>query len=124
VRDRVLTLEQMHFADEVAPPRGIVPSKLPSVSGRELELATGLIASLAGDWKPAKYKDTYTDALTAVIKRKQKGEDVHIVPAEEEEAPTDLMEALRASMDAVQKSRARRPATRPKARRRTTAKAR
>jgi non-homologous end joining protein Ku len=59
-----------------------------------------------------------------VIKRKQKGEDVHIVPAEEEEAPTDLMEALRASMDAVQKSRARRPATRPKARRRTTAKAR
>ena len=37
---------------------------------RELELATGLIESLAGDWKPSRYKDTYTDALLSVIKRK------------------------------------------------------
>jgi DNA end-binding protein Ku len=105
VRDGVLTLEQLHFADEVDPPKGIVPSRLPTVSGRELGLATGLIESLAGDWKPSKYKDTYTDALLAVIKRKQKGEDVHAAPeVEEEEAPPDLMEALRASMEAVKKS--------------------
>jgi DNA end-binding protein Ku len=105
VRDKVLTLEQLHFADEVDPPKGIVPSKLPTVSGRELELATGLIESLAGDWKPSKYKDTYTDALMAVIKRKQRGEEIHAAPEPAEEAPPDLMEALRASMEAVQKSR-------------------
>jgi DNA end-binding protein Ku len=104
VRNRVLTLEQMHFADEVDPPKGIVPAKLPTVSGRELELATGLIESLAGDWKPSKYKDTYTDALVAVIKRKQKGEDIHVAPeAGEEGEQPDLMEALRASMEAVKK---------------------
>jgi DNA end-binding protein Ku len=103
VRDRVLTLEQMHFADEVDPPKGIVPSKLPNVSGKELDLATSLIESLAGDWKPSKYKDTYTDALMAVIKRKQKGEDVHVAPEQDEEAPPDLMEALRLSMEAMQK---------------------
>jgi len=102
VRDKVLTLEQLHFADEVDPPKGIVPSKLPTVSGRELDLATGLIESLAGDWKPSKYKDTYTDALMAVIKRKQKGQDVHVAPeAEEDETPPDLMEALRASVEAM-----------------------
>ncbi len=122
VRDRVLTLEQMHFADEVDPPRGIVPAKLPTVSSRELELATGLIASLAGDWKPSKYKDTYTAALTAVIKRKQKGDRVHVAPAADEEAPADLMEALRASMDAVQESRRRKTASRAKRRRRKTTK--
>jgi DNA end-binding protein Ku len=106
VRDKVLTLEQMHFADEIDPPKGIVPSRLPTVSGRELELATGLIESLAGDWKPSKYKDTYTDALLSVIKRKQKGEDVHGAPeVEEEEQPADLMEALRASMEAMKKPR-------------------
>ena len=106
VRDKVLTLEQLHFADEVDPPKGIVPSKLPTVSGRELDLATGLIESLAGDWKPSKYKDTYTNALLSVIKRKQKGQDVHAAPeVEEEEAPPDLMEALRASMEAAKKSR-------------------
>jgi DNA end-binding protein Ku len=126
VRDKVLTLEQMHFADEVDPPKGIAPSKLPTVSGRELELATGLIESLAGDWKPSKYKDTYTDALMAVIKRKQKGQDVHAAPdAEEEEAPPDLMEALRASMEAVESSRRGRSssARRPQ-RRRSTSRAR
>jgi DNA end-binding protein Ku len=106
VRDGVLTLEQLYFADEVDPPKGIAPSKLPAVAGRELELATGLIESLAGDWKPSKYKDTYTDALMSVIKRKQKGQDVHVKPeAEDEEAPPDLMEALRASMEAVKTSR-------------------
>jgi DNA end-binding protein Ku len=106
VRDRVLTLEQMHFADEVDPPKGIVPSRLPDISAQELDLATGLIESLAADWKPSKYKDTYTDALMAVIKRKQKGEDVHVAPErDEEEAPPDLMEALRASVEAAQKSR-------------------
>jgi DNA end-binding protein Ku len=105
VRDKVLTLEQMHFADEVDPPKGIVPSRLPNVSSRELELATGLIESLSGDWKPSKYKDTYTDALTAVIKRKAKGEEIHVAPEQEEEAPPDLMEALRASVEAAQKSR-------------------
>ena len=32
VRDKALTLEQMHFADEVDPPAGVVPERLPSVS--------------------------------------------------------------------------------------------
>ena len=105
VRDRVLTLEQMHFADEIDPPKGIVPSRLPAVSRRELELATGLIENLAGDWKPSSYKDTYTDALLSVIKRKQKGEEVHAAPEPEQEEQPDLMEALRASMEATKKSR-------------------
>jgi DNA end-binding protein Ku len=111
VRDGVLLLEQMHFADEIDAPKGIVPTKLPKPSGRELELATGLIESLSGDWKPAKYRDTYTDALLAAIERKQKGEEVHAAPEPEEEAPTDLLEALRASVQAAQEER------RPRARR-------
>src|SRR6266550_7146994 len=70
VRDGTLTLEQMYFADEVDPPKGITPSRLPNVPARELELATSLIESISGEWKPSKYKDTYTDALLGVIKRK------------------------------------------------------
>ncbi len=116
VRDGVLMLEQMHFADEIDTPKGIVPAKLPRPSGRELELATSLIESLSGDWKPGKYKDTYTDALLAAIKRKQKGEDVHVAPEAEEEKPADLLEALRASVQEAQKRR------RPRAR--TTSKRR
>ena len=117
VRDKVLTLEQMYFADEVDPPEGIVPARLPNVPARELELATSLIESFASGWKPSKYKDTYTGALLAVIKRKQKGEEVHTAPEAEEESAPDLMEALRASMASVKQGQTRRtPARRTKRR--------
>ncbi len=129
VRDKVLTLEQMYFADEVDPPEGIVPARLPNVPARELELATSLIESFAGAWKPSKYKDTYTGALLAVIKRKQKGEEIHAAPEVEEESPPDLMEALRSSVECARKgrgrsrlsraSRQRRPSSRRSSRSRT-----
>ena len=100
VRDGILSLEQLYFADEVDPPDRILPGKLPSVPKRELDMALQLIESFAGDWKPDKYKDTYTNALKAIVRRKLKGEDVHHVrePDEEEETP-DLMEALRRSLE-------------------------
>jgi DNA end-binding protein Ku len=99
VRDGILTLEQLYFADEVDEPATILPQKLRSVPNRELEMASRLIESFAGEWKPSKYKDTYTDALKAVVQAKRKGKDVHRVQAPEEEGPADLMEALRMSLE-------------------------
>ena len=97
VRDGVLTLERMYFADEIRPLDEIKP-KSSRVSKEELALAQQLIDSLTGEFKPEKYKDTYRDALLDVIKRKRKGEKVHVEPAEEAEEVPDLMEALRASL--------------------------
>jgi DNA end-binding protein Ku len=100
VRDGVITLEKMYFADEVRPVEGIKP-KTAKVAKQELEMARQLIESLSGSFKPDKYKDTYRDALCEVIKRKRKGEEVHVdTGAEEEERVPDLMEALRASLHA------------------------
>ena len=99
VRDGILTLEQLHFADEVDAPKKILPDKLPSVPKRELDLATQLIESFAGDWQPDKYADTYTDALEEIVKRKRKGEEVHRVQEPEEKETPDLMEALRRSLE-------------------------
>jgi DNA end-binding protein Ku len=99
VRDKTLTLEQMHFADEVDLPKEAVPSKLPSVSKRELDMALDLIEGFAGTWDPKKYKDTYTQALQRVIKAKQAGKEVHRAPdVEDEEQLPDLFEALRESV--------------------------
>jgi DNA end-binding protein Ku len=97
VREGVLTLERMYFADEIRPLDEIKP-KSARVSKDELALAQQLIDSLTGEFKPEKYKDTYRDALLDVIKRKRKGEEVHVEPAEETEEVPDLMEALRASL--------------------------
>jgi len=112
VRDGILTLEQLYFADEVDPPETILPGKLPRVEKRELEMASRLIESFSGDWKPAKYKDTYTDALKDVVKAKRKGQEVHRVREPEEEEPTDLLAALRMSLEQSQRGRARRNGSR------------
>ena len=99
IRNEILTLEQLYFADEVDPPKTILPTKLPSVEKRELDLALRLIESFSSDWKPEKYEDTYTDALGAIVKQKRKGEEVHRVHEPEEEGPPDLLEALRLSLE-------------------------
>jgi DNA end-binding protein Ku len=102
VRGKTLTLEQMHFADEVDPPSDVIPDKLPSVPGRELAMALELISAFSGKWQPEKYEDTYTAGLQKVVRAKVQGKEVHRAPEPEEEAPPDLMEALRASVEQVQ----------------------
>jgi DNA end-binding protein Ku len=108
VRDGILALEQLYFADEVDAPETVLPGKLPKVDKRELELASQLIESFAGDWKPEKYGDTYTDALKAVVKRKLEGEEVHPVAERDKQETPDLMEALRRSLEQSKGGRRRR----------------
>jgi len=108
VRDGTIVLEQLHFADEVRPVKGLTP-KRQRVDKRELEMARQLIDSFAGDWRPDKYDDTYRDALRAVIEAKRKGKEVHVAAEAEEERPTDLLAALRASVEASKRGE-RRPA--------------
>jgi len=99
VRNGVITLEQMYFADEVRPVDEIKPSKA-SVGKQELSMAAQLIESFTSDFKPDKYKDTYRDELCAVINAKRKGKDVHVAAdVEEEEQAPDLLSALRASIE-------------------------
>ena len=104
---KVLALSTMLFEDEIVPASEIpnVPSRAPSVSDKELQMATRLIESLTTDWKPSRYKDTYREELLDLIERKAKGEDIVV---EESAAPqaekvVDLMAALEASLAAAKK---------------------
>jgi DNA end-binding protein Ku len=105
VRDRTLTLEQLHFADEVDPPSGIVPKRLPTVGKHELEMARNLIDGFSGAWDPKKYQDTYTNALRALVRAKLKGKEIHRAAETEPDETPDLMEALRLSVEQVQRGR-------------------
>jgi DNA end-binding protein Ku len=100
VRDGVIALEKMYFADEIRPIDEIKPKKA-RLSKDELRMAEQLIDSFSGQFKPEKYKDTYRDALCEIIAQKQKGEEVHVEPVEEKEEVPDLMAALRASLEAA-----------------------
>jgi DNA end-binding protein Ku len=75
------------------------------VDKRELEMALQLIDRFTGDFDPAKYEDTYRDTLCKIIRAKARGEKVHVEALPEPEEPTDLMAALRASLEEAQKRR-------------------
>ena len=86
---------------------------------RELKLATDLIERMQGTFDHSAYRDRYRDQLMAIIKKKQKGETITAPKVEERKVPSDLMEALEASLsEAVGRSKAKAPA----AARRTPAK--
>jgi DNA end-binding protein Ku len=97
-REGVITLEQLHFADEIRPVSEIKSSRA-RVSQQELRMAQRLIESWTTSWKPEKYKDTYRDALMDVIKAKRRGKEVHPAADVEEEEMPDLMTALRESIE-------------------------
>jgi DNA end-binding protein Ku len=104
IREGVITLEKMYFADEIRPIDEIDPGTV-DVGKQELEMAGDLIDRFAGTWKPGRYRDTYRDRLLDVIEAKRKGKKVHVAEARELEAPVDLVEALRASVEAAKKRR-------------------
>ena len=76
VRDGVLLLSQLYFADEIRPHQGLAPKGV-RVAAEELEMAGELIDRYAGSFEIEKYRDTYRESLLKVIKAKQKGRDVH-----------------------------------------------
>ena len=86
-----------------------------------LELATHIVQSKAGHFKPDKFEDHYETALRDLIKRKQDGKPIEKAKEREPARVIDLMEALRKS--AGKDTPARRSSRRTTTHRRTTKKA-
>jgi DNA end-binding protein Ku len=104
VRDGILVLEQMYFADEVRSADELKPGEV-EVDDRELAMARQLVDAFAGEFEPEKYRDTYRDTLCEIIEAKREGETVRVPDQPEPEQPADLMAALRASVEAARKRR-------------------
>jgi DNA end-binding protein Ku len=113
IRDGVITLERMYFADEIRPAEELRPARA-RVGKQELEMAASLIGKFKGTFDPKKYEDSYTARLLDVIRRKRRGEEVHVAAEPEPEEAPALMAALRASVEARSGTR-RRAAPRRKA---------
>jgi DNA end-binding protein Ku len=81
-----------------------------------LDLATHIVQTKAGHFDPTQFEDRYENALIDLLKKKEAGEKIE--PAKEGPTPqvVNLMDALRASIDADKKkapapsTQARRPA--------------
>jgi DNA end-binding protein Ku len=97
--DELLALHTMRFHDEVVRGEDLEvgsPGKKPSK--REVGMATKLIESLAEDFDPESYEDTYREAVLDVIRRKGAGKEIDVMEQEEPDHGDDLMAALEASV--------------------------
>jgi DNA end-binding protein Ku len=95
------------------------------INPRELEMAKALIESLAESFDPSRYKDEYREAVMKVVQAKIDGEVIEAPSAPQPAKVMDLMEALRASVEAAKKQRTakgkeERPAEQRRARRKAS----
>jgi DNA end-binding protein Ku len=101
-----LGMATMIFADEILPSDRLdelADATEVKTTKRELDIAKQLVDSLAADFKPEHFRDTYREEVLALIERKAEGKQIAVQPAPEEVAAPapDLMSALKASLDAV-----------------------
>lgn len=118
-----VVLHTLFFADEVRSANEIpeIP-KGAEVADRELRIATQLIELLKTDWNPSEYRDSYRERVLELIEEKAGREQIVAAPEPETRRTevADLMEALKASVEAAKaKKPARSPAPARKPRRRT-----
>ena len=64
-----------------------------------LELATHIVASKAGHFKPEQFEDQYEDALKELLKKKQSGQKIEAPRDREPSKVVNLMDALRRSVE-------------------------
>jgi DNA end-binding protein Ku len=109
--DGVLAMSTMRFADEIVPRSDIdaLPSRRSKPESKELKMALQLVDSLATDWEPEQYRDTYAEELRDRIEAKEKGKEVVAEEPEERGADViDLSEALERSLDEARGGKGRR----------------
>jgi DNA end-binding protein Ku len=110
--DGGLAMSTMRFADEVVPKSSIdqVPSGGHNPAAKELYLAEQIIDSLATEWDPSRYHDTFTEEVEDLLHRKAKGERVVVEEAPAHETKVVEMAALEASIAVAKKAAPTRPA--------------
>jgi DNA end-binding protein Ku len=108
--EQTLALETLYFGDEVRSPDefAVRPSDV-SVSDREVKTARQLIGAMAAEWSPSSHADAYREELLALLRSKSPAQPAPITESTAATDVSDLMEALRSSVEAAkerQKSRA------------------
>ena len=106
VRDDVIVLQGMRWADELREPEFDIPKS--RVSKKEQDMASLLVESYSEDFDPGRFTDEYQEQLQTMIEEKlESGEEIDtdatFGDVDEEDSGdgnvVDLMEALKESVD-------------------------
>ncbi len=105
-KDDVFVLETMYWPDEIRPAQFDVLDKKVTIRPQEVQMARTLIDNLTDEFRPQDYRDEYREALLEIIEKKAAGEEVEAPPEPEPTKVVDLMEALKASVEATKRKAA------------------
>jgi len=108
-KDDVFVLETMYWPDEIRPAQFDVLDKKVTIRPQEVQMARTLIDNLTDEFRPQDYRDEYREALLEIIEKKAAGEEVEAPPEPEPTKVVDLMEALKASVEATKRKAAASP---------------
>src|SRR5581483_4465873 len=102
--EKTIALETMYYADEIRSTEDLVDTSGIEINERELTMAKSLVEMLKTDFDPTKYHDNYREALLELIEAKAEGQEIKR-PQPAAGKITDLMEALRTSIEAAKRDR-------------------
>jgi len=107
-----IVVESLRFANELVDPEEFSFPEGKDIRPQELKMAEQLVSNFSEEFDATKYTDQYRANLLKIIDAKRKGETIEFEapPAPEETKVIDLMDKLRASLDAS-KGRGKQPAS-------------
>src|SRR6201996_8134044 len=112
VRDGVLVLETLLWPDEVRAADFKFLDEDVDIRSQELKMAASLIDTMTEDFDPSLYKDTYREALEALVQAKIEGNEVvrppgTAIPADKPGGPAAPPQTLRPSVEPARANRTR-----------------
>jgi DNA end-binding protein Ku len=105
-KDGIFVLETMFWPDEIRATDFDVLDKETPIRPQEIEMARSLIENLSDDFHPEQFHDEYREGLLQIVEKKVAGEEIEVVPEPEPTKVVDLMQALKASVEATKKKAA------------------
>jgi len=92
----------MFWPDEIRTPSFETLDEPVELRPQEIRMARSLIDSLSDAFKPDEFHDAYRAALEELVEKKVQGEEITYTEEAEPSKVVDLMEALRASVEAAE----------------------
>jgi DNA end-binding protein Ku len=102
----VLILETMYWPDEIREPLFETLEEEVEVRDEEMKMAEMIIDNLTSGFDPSAWIDEKREAIEVVAKRKMEGEEIVAPEAPQPTGVVDLMEALKASVEATKGKKA------------------
>ena len=107
LHEQGLLLNTLHWPDEIRSAAELaIPEQAPDVAKKELDMAVMLVENMSAHFDPARYHDNYREAVIQVVEAKLANKPIERPEVQEPGKVTDLMAALKASVEAAKTRRA------------------